>query len=77
MSFKDRPLPKFGEWDDNDPASAETFTEIFKRAREEKKTGVSAPLNDFSSDKLGAGHTTTKRGSKLWFCCMQSTPAHA
>ncbi|GFS31738.1 RPM1-interacting protein 4 (RIN4) family protein [Actinidia rufa] len=36
---KGRPLPKFGEWDVNDPASAEGFTVIFNKARDEKKTG--------------------------------------
>lgn len=36
---KGRPLPKFGEWDVNDPASAESFTVIFNKARDEKKTG--------------------------------------
>lgn len=33
-----RPLPKFGEWDVNNPASAEGFTVIFNKARNEKKT---------------------------------------
>ncbi|CAN6542378.1 unnamed protein product [Malus baccata var. baccata] len=32
------PLPKFGEWDVNDPVSAEGFTVIFNKARIEKKT---------------------------------------
>ncbi|XP_044488591.1 uncharacterized protein LOC123213259 isoform X1 [Mangifera indica] len=39
MSEKGHPLPKFGEWDVNDPASAEGFTVIFNKARDEKKTG--------------------------------------
>ncbi|KAE8699589.1 putative coated vesicle membrane protein [Hibiscus syriacus] len=39
VSDKGRPLPKFGEWDVNDPASAEGFTVIFNKARDEKKTG--------------------------------------
>ncbi|GMY09630.1 protein NOI4 isoform X6 [Fagus crenata] len=39
MAENDRPLPKFGEWDVNDPASAEGFTVIFNKARDEKKTG--------------------------------------
>ncbi|CAL0317430.1 unnamed protein product [Lupinus luteus] len=39
MSEKGRPLPKFGEWDVNDPASAEGYTVIFNKARDEKKTG--------------------------------------
>lgn len=40
LKDKGRPLPKFGEWDVNDPASAEGFTVIFNKARNEKKTGV-------------------------------------
>ncbi|KAK3021558.1 hypothetical protein RJ639_046506 [Escallonia herrerae] len=36
---KGQPLPKFGEWDVNDPASADGFTVIFNKARDEKKTG--------------------------------------
>lgn len=35
-------MPKFGEWDVNDPASAEGFTVIFNKARNEKKTGGKA-----------------------------------
>ncbi|CAA0820139.1 RPM1-interacting protein 4 (RIN4) family protein [Striga hermonthica] len=33
-----RPLPKFGEWDVNNPASADGFTVIFAKARDEKKS---------------------------------------
>jgi hypothetical protein len=33
-------LPKFGEWDVNNPASAEGFTVIFNKARDEKKTNT-------------------------------------
>lgn len=33
-----RSLPKFGEWDVNNPASAEGFTVIFSKARDEKKS---------------------------------------
>ena len=39
---KGRPLPKFGEWDVNNPASAEGFTVIFNKARDEKKTSSSS-----------------------------------
>ncbi|KAL5207109.1 hypothetical protein ABZP36_031544 [Zizania latifolia] len=42
-----RTLPKFGEWDVNNPASADGFTVIFSKARNEKK----GPAN---------GHTTTR-----------------
>lgn len=39
MAEKGQPLPKFGDWDVNDPSSAEGFTVIFNKARNEKKTG--------------------------------------
>ncbi|KAK2986453.1 hypothetical protein RJ640_011891 [Escallonia rubra] len=53
---KGRPLPKFGEWDVNDPASAEGFTVIFNKARNEKKTGgkPDSPPKDDSVFKHGA-----------------------
>lgn len=47
------PLPKFGEWDLNDPASAEGYTVIFNKARNEKKTGVKidSPSKDYHKTK--------------------------
>ncbi|WOL12227.1 hypothetical protein Cni_G20993 [Canna indica] len=42
MQEKGRPLPKFGEWDVNNPASAEGFTVIFNKARDEKKTSTNS-----------------------------------
>ncbi|KZV57458.1 hypothetical protein F511_35256 [Dorcoceras hygrometricum] len=38
-------LPKFGEWDVNNPASADGFTVIFAKARDDKKaTGTAASI---------------------------------
>ncbi|KAG9143211.1 hypothetical protein Leryth_010147 [Lithospermum erythrorhizon] len=56
MSEKGRPLPKFGEWDVNDPASAEGFTVIFNKARDEKKTGgkPESPPKANATTKQGA-----------------------
>ncbi|KAK9006106.1 hypothetical protein V6N11_035152 [Hibiscus sabdariffa] len=53
---KGRPLPKFGEWDVNDPASAEGFTVIFNKARDEKKTGgkPESAANADANNKPGA-----------------------
>ncbi|KAG9448578.1 hypothetical protein H6P81_008543 [Aristolochia fimbriata] len=80
MSDKGRPLPKFGEWDVNDPASAEGFTVIFNKARDEKKTGGNArgpesPGKDDSTFKQGT--YTPKSNSKKWFCCMQPGTAES
>lgn len=49
---KGRPLPKFGEWDVNNPASAEGFTVIFSKARDEKKSS--------NGNAAGAGANTRK-----------------
>ncbi|KAI4385165.1 hypothetical protein MLD38_003222 [Melastoma candidum] len=37
-----RPLPKFGDWDVNDPASAEGFSVIFNKARNDKVAGATS-----------------------------------
>lgn len=49
-----RPLPKFGEWDVNNPASAEGFTVIFNKARDEKKTNAAG--NVASPRRNGNGY---------------------
>ncbi|CAB4274540.1 unnamed protein product [Prunus armeniaca] len=56
MGEKGVPLPKFGEWDVNDPASAEGFTVIFNKARTEKKAGgrPDSPSKDDHAFKHGA-----------------------
>lgn len=46
------PLPKFGDWDVNDPTSGDGFTVIFNRARDEKKTGG-------KQDSIGSKNATT------------------
>ena len=33
-------VPRFGEWDENDPASADNYTHIFNKVREEKISGT-------------------------------------
>lgn len=70
-------MPKFGEWDVNDPASAEGFTVIFNKARNEKKTGgkPDSPVKDDSQFKHGA--VLGKPQSKKWFCCMQAARAES
>ncbi|XP_071730270.1 protein NOI4-like [Rutidosis leptorrhynchoides] len=70
---KGRPLPKFGDWDVNDPASAEGFTVIFNKARDEKKTGgkTDSPSNTDPGFKRAAAAPVKKLPAKKWFCCMQ------
>ncbi|CAE6242741.1 unnamed protein product [Arabidopsis arenosa] len=74
MSDKGRPLPKFGEWDVNDPASAEGFTVIFNKARDEKKTGgkPGSPGKSSEGHAKSGGGDPSKPQPKKWLCCMQS-----
>ncbi|XP_057419781.1 protein NOI4-like [Lotus japonicus] len=70
---KGRPLPKFGEWDVNNPASAEGFTVIFNKARDEKKTSSSAtnmatPRKSDSESK-NANYAQFPPTKRKWFCC--------
>ncbi|KAJ8461722.1 hypothetical protein OPV22_034648 [Ensete ventricosum] len=76
MSDKGRSLPKFGEWDVNDPASAEGFTVIFNKARDERKTGGNARETDSpGKEESGFKHGpyASKPTAKKWFCCMQAS----
>lgn len=47
-------LPKFGEWDVNDPATADGFSFVFIKASEEKRGGSAA-----------AGNVTSRRGANI------------
>ncbi|XP_065862704.1 protein NOI4 [Euphorbia lathyris] len=71
MSDTGRPLPKFGEWDVNDPASAEGFTVIFNKARDEKKTGGNPDSPGKGDSHVKPGVDPTKPQAKKWFCCIQ------
>ncbi|KAK7265596.1 hypothetical protein RJT34_33218 [Clitoria ternatea] len=65
---KGRALPKFGEWDVNNPASAEGFTVIFNKARDEKKTNtaMNTPTPRKSDPVIQNEQFPQKR---KWFCC--------
>ncbi|KAH0736656.1 hypothetical protein KY285_012363 [Solanum tuberosum] len=62
MEEAGRPLPKFGEWDVNDPATAEGFTVIFNKARNEKRSGGKADAPPKSNHK----HTATLGKPQSW-----------
>ncbi|KAL3018710.1 hypothetical protein AAZX31_05G042600 [Glycine max] len=64
-----RPLPKFGEWDVNNPASAEGFTVIFNKARDEKKTNTATPRRSDPVFKNENYNTPQYSGKRKWFCC--------
>uniref|UniRef100_J3MDB9 RIN4 pathogenic type III effector avirulence factor Avr cleavage site domain-containing protein n=1 Tax=Oryza brachyantha TaxID=4533 RepID=J3MDB9_ORYBR len=74
-----RPLPKFGEWDVNDPASADGFTVIFNKARDEKKGGngqdTDSPCKETRPERVES--YAPKTNSKKWFCCVTSSPTQS
>ncbi|GAB2230035.1 hypothetical protein Droror1_Dr00014291 [Drosera rotundifolia] len=74
MTDKGRPLPKFGEWDENDPSSAEGFTVIFNKARNEKKSGSKAESPGYTelNSKSEHGLNRSKSQPKRWLCCVQA-----
>ncbi|GJU62126.1 RPM1-interacting protein 4 (RIN4) family protein [Tanacetum coccineum] len=64
--------PKFGDWDVNDPASAKSFTMIFNKARNEKKTSKSQSTskNDSMYNKR---ETTTFAKPQCCNCVVEGT----
>ncbi|KAK8524304.1 hypothetical protein V6N13_015332 [Hibiscus sabdariffa] len=57
-------IPKFGDWDESDPASCENLTAIFESVKEEKKS-PSFPTSPPQSSQ-------TKRGVPSWFSKVPS-----
>ncbi|KAJ6410322.1 hypothetical protein OIU84_007136 [Salix udensis] len=75
MASLGRPLPKFGEWDVNNPASAEGFTVIFNKARDEKKTknspekAVSPRRTEPEYSKNDKNENYKHPPKRRWLCC--------
>ncbi|KAB2036471.1 hypothetical protein ERO13_D03G003600v2 [Gossypium hirsutum] len=68
---RERTLPKFGEWDVNDPATSEGFTVIFAKASDEKK--AAKMTGSIPSKKRSQNSNSTKQPEKKnWFCCMSA-----
>ncbi|KAJ1280795.1 hypothetical protein BS78_04G260200 [Paspalum vaginatum] len=79
-----RTLPKFGEWDVNNPASADGFTVIFSKARDEKKappkshiSNRSADIKESTSTEKMNSYSSRNNASKKWFCCVSPSPTQS
>ncbi|KAJ3693225.1 hypothetical protein LUZ60_008705 [Juncus effusus] len=75
MAGKGQPLPKFGEWDVNDPASADGYTVIFNKARDERNSSSSTAQvgTDLRQNEDHLSKNTPNSGKtdcKKWFCCF-------
>ncbi|RWV81054.1 hypothetical protein BHE74_00030105, partial [Ensete ventricosum] len=63
-------IPKFGDWDESNPSTADGFSRIFNRVREEKQR-VSAKVSQVSSDKTcDKDHESNHEPSVCGFCIL-------
>ncbi|OMO55726.1 Pathogenic type III effector avirulence factor Avr cleavage site [Corchorus capsularis] len=69
---EERPLPRFGEWDVNDPATAEGFTVIFAKASDEKKA-AKASRNTPSKKTFHHKQINPDHYKRKWLCCVFTT----
>jgi hypothetical protein len=67
-------VPKFGDWDSN-PASADGYTHIFNKVREEKSTQAKAPAG-FGKD-AGARGNGPRHHDDGYASSVSSTAVHA
>ncbi|KAL6551445.1 hypothetical protein OROGR_007599 [Orobanche gracilis] len=74
---KGRPLPKFGDWDENNPASADGYTVIFSKAMADKKAEGSAassaaapPPSGETLDQRHQSSCDNNHTKKKWLCCF-------
>ncbi|CAA6670701.1 unnamed protein product [Spirodela intermedia] len=74
-SRKGSPLPKFGDWDVNNPASAEGFTMIFNKVRDEKKTGGGAVV--LGSPTKDAQAYGAPKPARIWCCFIKASPSRS
>ncbi|CAH2052582.1 unnamed protein product [Thlaspi arvense] len=58
-------VPKFGDWDENNPASADGYTHIFNKVREERSSGANV-----SGSSRTPTHTSSRSNpSNTFKCC--------
>lgn len=68
-------VPKFGDWDETDPASAEEYTQVFEKVREEKQSGAekvpSMPTEpSYSNSEKRYGNGNSKVCCSSGFLCI-------
>ncbi|XP_039021619.1 RPM1-interacting protein 4-like [Hibiscus syriacus] len=63
-------VPKFGDWDENNPASADGYTHIFNKVREERKTGGRAPGTPGEQSPYRTARNRKPANSNAKSCCI-------
>ncbi|KAM7485921.1 hypothetical protein LguiA_001930 [Lonicera macranthoides] len=61
-------VPKFGDWDENDPTSGEGFTQVFELVRDEKNSAGKAPISSNASSSFPNGQN--RRGIESSKGCL-------
>ncbi|KAJ6824850.1 RPM1-interacting protein 4-like isoform X1 [Iris pallida] len=64
-------VPKFGEWDENNPSSADGYTQLFNQVREEKQTGA-AKVPIITNDAMYLNSYYKDGSNKSSRCCCFS-----
>lgn len=62
-------VPKFGEWDVMDPASADSYSYIFNQVREEKHSGSAKP-SSISRESKSDGQKKRTNSESTDICCL-------
>ncbi|XP_038692167.1 RPM1-interacting protein 4-like [Tripterygium wilfordii] len=63
-------VPKFGDWDENNPASADGYTQIFNKVREERQTARVPGMQAESSHDYSRRQTANNNSAKSCSCCF-------
>lgn len=65
-------VPKFGDWDENDPKSAEEFTQIFELVRDKKHSGAGKVPHSSSDASYAHGNKQYgKENSQVCLFCFR------
>ncbi|CAI9086865.1 OLC1v1020786C1 [Oldenlandia corymbosa var. corymbosa] len=74
MSYKSTSVPKFGAWDERDPKSAEGFTVIFNKVKEEKQIAAAKFPSAVQSQQIGntngEAETHKRKPRSKMRCCL-------
>ncbi|KAJ4968892.1 hypothetical protein NE237_015593 [Protea cynaroides] len=62
-------VPKFGDWDENNPSSADGYTHIFNQVREERQGG-SAKVPVMPTESSHNGYAKNKNDDSTGACCF-------
>ncbi|XP_010274042.1 PREDICTED: RPM1-interacting protein 4-like [Nelumbo nucifera] len=63
-------VPKFGDWDENNPASADGYTHIFNKVREEKQSGAAKVPVISTESSYSNGRLKQDKDSSVSCCCF-------